>query len=248
MDVRFRLHNGNKYKVTTGRVWPNQQSGWNDRGSRGINSVAGKVYGGAADVKVCRRKQTLVRLTWSSLLGNSKNKRCRESGWPVGASSGSKISPQSEWRTWRKSANPQSRRRFWALGRRHRLSKIQACLWGNFSPLPPSPGDCTHPRKQERSRLAATGGWTALVRRLERAAACFKGECRVACQCVRAGVCVLSLFLFSMRFPFELTKFKEALVVFLLMTASCVIGPSLIRMEEAVWSWPVCRETLKSSF
>lgn len=196
--TRLRFHNGNKYTVITGRASSNQQIKWMKRrgGSRRIESVAGKVYSEAADVKVCWRKRTLVRLTWSSLLGNSKKTRCRESGWPVGASSGSKISsPPSpneelEEEQWRKSTNPQSRRRFWALGRRHRLSKIQACLWGNFSPLPPSPADCTHPRMQKQSRVAASGGWTALVRRLERAAACFKGECRVACRCVWAGVCV----------------------------------------------------------
>lgn len=62
----------------------------------------------------------------------------------------------------------------------------------------------THPRKQERSRLAASGGWTELVRRPERAPACFKEECRVACQCVFARVCecfelVLTPYVFSLQ-------------------------------------------------
>lgn len=105
-------------------------------------------------------------------------------------------SPDEELKEeWRKSANPQSGRRVWAVGGRHRLSEIQACLWGNFSPLPPNPGGCTHPREQERSRLAASGGWTELVRRPERAPACFKGECRVsACSRARVFVSVSSLF------------------------------------------------------
>lgn len=79
---------------------------------------------------------------------------------------------------------------FWEEGIVSLRSKL---VFGETSPpLPPSPGDCTHPRKQKRSRLAASGGWTALVRRLERAAVCFKGECRVECQCVCARACVFS--------------------------------------------------------
>lgn len=116
-------------------------------------------------------------------------------------------SPDEELKEeWRKSANPQSARRVWAVGGRHRLSEIQACLWGNFSPSHQIRETETHPRKQERSRLAASGCWTELVRRPERAPACFKGECRVACQCVfaHARVCecfelVLTPYVFSLQ-------------------------------------------------